>query len=164
MGQLRFMMLNYSDTPRKFTIRSPGDPISILQCSPTGKTSDPDEITDFESESGKPLEFKVPDGLIWGFIADDDVAVTVDIPDENIFVITAADKNPWPPPPPPPQSYKGELASQFKVRFSNFNRGNPGGDLAPTTIEYAIKDPASANSARRKSQRPKHKSGTKRPK
>lgn len=149
MGSLRFMILNYSKEKRKFTVTFFGRErgYSIEQCLPH---ADPEESgeTVANVSTGVPSAFVVPGGMIFGFEGDDDVKLSVDVPDDKMLVITAVGKNPWPPPPPPPSAYSSEAPEDFAKRFANFNRGNPRGLHEPHNIRYVLEPPRPAESSR----------------
>src|SRR5262249_12827276 len=104
------------------------------------KPADSPDVDFDTADANKTYELKAAAGTIYGFVAKQDVKITVDKPDESVLVITAAGKNPWPvPPPSAPFVYKDD--SDYTKRFSNFNTGEPGGRVSRAAIQYLVATP-----------------------
>lgn len=143
MGNLRLMILNYSDKPRTFTVTFVGTKslYPIDWCKPDGDPANPAERK-YNVTPGTEFSFLVPAGTIYGLVADDEVSLEVDVPDDKVSVITAVGKNPWPPPPEAPAVYD---PTDFDVRYANFDRGTADGTLDSQIIRYSLQAAASTS-------------------
>lgn len=145
MGTLRFMILNYNNDVRKFTVTFVGPAgarFPLRSCRADGDPTTPNR-TEANLEAGQQHSFEIPAGMIFGFVADNEVEFSIEEPVDKILVLTAAGKNPWPPPPDAPSRYD---AKDFVVRFENFNRGTAGG-ADPHVIRYRLEAPHTAESS-----------------
>ncbi len=112
----RYMFINYSNQTITVSMTT-YENVGVFEMQTTGDVEELVETRYLGGGSSSTWNLHVPAGGIWGFGVYNGTSYTN--PDSNnLTIVTATGKNPWPPPPPPPSLF--ERVTDFEDRYEDF--------------------------------------------